>query len=93
MSGLLVQNRTEDQIVGIVSSLVKSLEHHPGPVICVSDDVSGGIVPADRMSRKFRDHQGDLNRQLASLSDLVVYVRAGLPQILKGAIPAPGDQK
>jgi hypothetical protein len=55
------------------------------PVVMVTNDVSGGIVPENAMARTFRSAQGRLNQRLAAQADLVVFVTAGLPQILKGA--------
>jgi broad specificity phosphatase PhoE len=59
------------------------------PVVMVTNDVSGGIVPENAMARTFRSAQGRLNQRLAAQADLVVFVTAGLPQILKG--DASGD--
>jgi hypothetical protein len=55
------------------------------PVVMVTNDVSGGIVPENAMARVFRSAQGRLNQRLAAHADLVVFVTAGLPQILKGS--------
>jgi adenosylcobinamide kinase/adenosylcobinamide-phosphate guanylyltransferase len=58
------------------------------PVVMVTNDVSGGIVPENAMARAFRSAQGRLNQRLAAQADLVVFITAGLPQILKGEPPA-----
>jgi adenosylcobinamide kinase / adenosylcobinamide-phosphate guanylyltransferase len=59
-----------------------------GPVVFVSNEVGAGIVPETRIGRDFRDWQGRLNREVASACEIVVFVAAGLPQLLKPA-PAP----
>ncbi len=59
----------------------------PGDLIVVSNEVGQGIVPENALARAFRDAQGRLNQQLAAASDLVVLVAAGLPLVLKGALP------
>lgn len=54
------------------------------PVVLVSNDVSGGIVPENALARAFQRAQGEVNQRLAAQADLVVHVIAGLPQVLKG---------
>jgi len=52
-------------------------------VIVVSNEVGGGIVPATRVGRRFRDLQGWANQILAAEAESVVLVVAGLPLVLK----------
>lgn len=52
-------------------------------VILVSNEVGLGVVAADAMTRRFVDEAGFLHQRLAQISDKVVLVTAGLPQILK----------
>jgi adenosylcobinamide kinase / adenosylcobinamide-phosphate guanylyltransferase len=53
-------------------------------VIVVSNEVGGGIVPATRAGRRFRDLQGWANQILAEEATQVTLVVAGLPVVLKG---------
>lgn len=66
-----------------VTALLTCIKTLNSDVIFVSNDVSGGIIPMDAMSRRFVDEAGLLHQQLAQRCDHVVLVTAGLPQVLK----------
>ncbi|MGY6637286.1 MAG: bifunctional adenosylcobinamide kinase/adenosylcobinamide-phosphate guanylyltransferase [Erythrobacter sp.] len=53
------------------------------PLYLVSNEVGQGIVPDNPMARAFRDHAGRLNQRVAGTADQVLFVTAGLAQILK----------
>jgi len=60
------------------------------PTILVSNEVGGGIVPANPLARRFRDEAGLLHQEVARQADLAVLVVCGLPVYLKGGPGAPG---
>lgn len=65
------------------------LSAHPDmPVIMVSNEVGLGIVPDNEMARQFRDHAGRAHQKLGAICPHVIFVTAGLPLIMKGALPA-----
>lgn len=70
------------------SALLAALVNCSVPVVVVSNEVGWGIVPENALARAFRDHQGLLNQQIAAQAGLVLGVMAGLPMMLKGALPA-----
>jgi adenosylcobinamide kinase/adenosylcobinamide-phosphate guanylyltransferase len=49
----------------------------------VSNEVGQGLVPENALARRFRDEAGILHQLLAQTADTVVFVTAGLAQILK----------
>lgn len=67
--------------------LLDGIAASPAPVVIVSNEVGHGIVPDNALARRFREAQGRLNMALAAQADLVVFVTAGLPQVLKGQLP------
>ena len=70
-----------------IAKVLAALERMEGPVIVVSNEVGQGIVPENRLARRFRAMQGGLNRDIAARADTVVAVMAGLPLALKGPLP------
>lgn len=65
--------------------LIDVLIQMPVPVVLVSNDVSGGVIPESKLGREFQRAQGQVNQRLAAQADLVVQVTVGLPLVLKGA--------
>lgn len=65
-------------------ALFDVLKNAQGRILFVSNEVGQGVVPADALSRRFVDESGRLHQKLASVCERVVFVVAGLPQILKG---------
>lgn len=67
--------------------LIDALRNAPTGVIIVSNEVGMGIVPESALGREFRDLQGWLNQDLATIADTVLFIIAGLPMVLKGTLP------
>ncbi|MGQ9921079.1 MAG: bifunctional adenosylcobinamide kinase/adenosylcobinamide-phosphate guanylyltransferase [Desulfobacca sp.] len=82
LSNLLAQGEAE--LARARQKLLAVLPTLTTPVILVSNEVGGGIVPANPLARRFRDEAGLLHQELAQLADLVALVVCGLPIYLKG---------
>lgn len=82
---LWLSNLMEDgrDIGGETDRLVSSLASLTCPVVMVSNEVGQGIVPANALARRFRDHAGALNQTMAAQADHVFFVTAGIPAQLK----------
>ncbi|MFH1777983.1 MAG: bifunctional adenosylcobinamide kinase/adenosylcobinamide-phosphate guanylyltransferase [Candidatus Omnitrophota bacterium] len=86
--GLLVSNMLMDglkdkQIERQLNGLVRTIAGLKIITIIVSNDVGCGIVPADTLSRRFRDLVGIVNQQLAMRADEVVFMQAGIAVRIK----------
>lgn len=68
-------------------ALAQALAAAPVPVVVVTNELGGGMVPMDPGARAFRDAHGRLNQALVMRADLVALVVAGLPLALKGTLP------
>lgn len=53
-------------------------------LIIVSNEVGFGLVPSNKMGRRFRDLQGRMNQLCASKADRAALIVAGYPLWLKG---------
>ncbi len=73
----------EEYITNEIEQLCTSSKNSAADVIMVSNEVGLGIVPADPVSRTFRDIAGKVNQIAASQADEVYFLSAGIPQKLK----------
>lgn len=66
-----------------VEALARMVPELPYPLVLVSNEVGGGIVPDNALARRFRDLAGFANQELAQVCSSVTLVVAGLPVCLK----------
>jgi adenosylcobinamide kinase/adenosylcobinamide-phosphate guanylyltransferase len=52
-------------------------------IIIVTNEIGMGIIPYNKLARKFSDIAGSLNQRVAQVSDTVVFMVSGIPMILK----------
>ena len=78
LSNLLVRGDTADDIEEQGLALANALMARPDPTVVVSNELGLGLVPADPVSRSFRDIQGRVNQTLARHLDRSFFVVAGL---------------
>lgn len=65
------------------AALVATLAEQHAPVVFVTNEVGGGIVPENKLARRFRDAAGLLNQRIAEASDEVYLAVSGLSLQLK----------
>lgn len=72
-----------DRIQREVDRLLGVVRRQPGPVLLVTNEVGGGIVPEYPLGRLFRDLSGRMNQRIAAASDQTFLVTAGIAVELK----------
>ena len=80
---------SEDDIVRDCETLISACDAFAGSVIFVTNEVGMGLVPADPVSRRYRDLVGRCNQTIARGADQVVFMVSGIPFHLKTAGVAP----
>ena len=80
LANLMHQDRNPETEI---NALCRALGDARFPVVLVSGDVGGGIVPENALARSYQDASGRMNQQVAAAADRVYLVTAGIPQILK----------
>ena len=84
VSNLLMANMEDRAIERRIKELTTSiLKAKAGLIIIVSNEVGGGIVPGDPLSRRFRDLVGLANQIIAAKADEVIMIQAGIPVKIK----------
>lgn len=71
------------EIEAATNGLLAACAEAQGPVVLVSNEVGGGIVPENALARRFRDHAGVLHQRIAHGAQSVVLMVAGLPLAVK----------
>jgi adenosylcobinamide kinase/adenosylcobinamide-phosphate guanylyltransferase len=67
-----------------LAMFLRVIEHPPGPVVLVGNEIGLGVIPLGREVRAFVDALGQLNQQVAAACQRVTLMAAGLPLALKG---------
>ncbi|MDP2943506.1 MAG: bifunctional adenosylcobinamide kinase/adenosylcobinamide-phosphate guanylyltransferase [Candidatus Omnitrophota bacterium] len=84
ISNLLMANMKDGEIERKLKELTDSiLKAKFSLVIIVSNEVGTGLVPADPVSRRFRDLVGLANQIMAAGADEVIMMQAGIPVRIK----------
>ncbi|QAR33455.1 bifunctional adenosylcobinamide kinase/adenosylcobinamide-phosphate guanylyltransferase [Geovibrio thiophilus] len=64
--------------------LINALKNAGKPVIIVTNEVSTGVVPADKLTREYVSLTAAANRKIADIADNVILMVAGQPLYVKG---------
>jgi adenosylcobinamide kinase/adenosylcobinamide-phosphate guanylyltransferase len=83
VTNIMLKAGDEKKIEGHVAKLIQALAAADCPVILVSNEVGTGIVPENKLARRFRDAMGQVNQAVAHSADKVVWMVAGIPVPIK----------
>jgi adenosylcobinamide kinase/adenosylcobinamide-phosphate guanylyltransferase len=83
LTNLLLDDLADDAILVKCDEMAERARSTPVPVVLVTNEVGGGIVPDNALARRFRDVAGLVNQRLAQAANEVVLVTAGLPLRLR----------
>lgn len=75
----------EKEVTAEIEGLLECIKRVDADFIIVTNEVGLGIIPADRVSRLYRDVLGMANQKLAEQADEVVLLVAGIPMKVKTA--------
>ena len=79
--------RLEKRIASEINSLIDCLKGAEATFIVITNEIGLGLVPADKMSRLYRDLLGKVNQMLAQSADEVYLMVAGLPVKISPSTP------
>ena len=81
---LLMRWGDDLRIIDETGKLTNIIKQNPASFILVSNEVGMGIVPADPLSRRYRDLLGTMNQRIAEALNTVIFMVSGIPLFLKG---------
>jgi len=74
----------EESIRTEIRELIAAIDEAEATFIVVSNEVGMGLVPDNALGREYRDNLGKVNQMLASRSNVVYLMVAGIPVKIKG---------
>ena len=83
VANLVFAELSDDVILAHIDVLTETLVDAGRPVIVVTNEVGWGIVPADALSRRYRDSLGRCNQIVARSASQVSLLVAGIPMRVK----------
>lgn len=83
VTNLLFADVSDQAMQTHFSELGQALKATGRPTWVVSNEVGWGIVPADALSRRYRDQLGRCNQAIATQATHVSLLVAGLPMVVK----------
>jgi adenosylcobinamide kinase/adenosylcobinamide-phosphate guanylyltransferase len=86
LGNLMYRFEDEAERSAQIAAFLDVLQSPPCSVVIVTNEVGMGIVPADAITREYRDLAGGLNQKVSAVADQVIFMVSGLPLILKDVV-------
>lgn len=77
VSNLLFRGDDEAAILTMSAEALAAIAGRPGRTVAVTNEVGLGIVPADQLSRSYRDSLGRVNQAWVAAADRALFLVAG----------------
>ncbi len=84
LSNLLIKWDDDSRIIKETGRLIDTMKQSQTSFLIVSNEAGMGIVPADPLSRRFRDLSGMANQKMAEAAHTAILMVSGIPVFLKG---------
>jgi adenosyl cobinamide kinase/adenosyl cobinamide phosphate guanylyltransferase len=90
VNSVMVEKVPDDDVPALARKLAEQAAAHPAPVVAVTNEVGLGVVPMNRMSRRFVDLLGAVNRVWVDVAGRSLLVVAGRAMPLPAITDEPG---
>jgi adenosylcobinamide kinase/adenosylcobinamide-phosphate guanylyltransferase len=87
VSNLLLRGEKETTVLEAAGALADFIALRRFSLLIVSNEVGSGVHPPTEVGLRFRDMLGGVNQRIAAATDRVTYMVAGIPMIIKEALP------
>ncbi len=91
LNNLLFHFSDPEKIQNETAAFLQAAAERKGHLILVSNETGSGLVSENALSRRYIDALGNLNQQIARISDEVILMTAGIPRLIKGGVHARLD--
>ena len=73
----------EENVIDELTLLINTCRESNKNLILITNEVGLGLVPEHKLGRAFRDISGNVNKEIAKLSDEVILMVSGIPVKVK----------
>jgi len=93
LSNRLMQEDSRETIMDQMDQALQSISEPEATFIFITNEVGDGIVPENKLARKFRDLAGEINQRVAEFCDEVFVMVSGIPVKIKPTSESMKPQK